>query len=223
MLEAEDGEQDAGERERVYRLRKACEGGILAAELTEPPDALENAILPRRLAFGGEELPLRAAQARLAVLDEYGDREELGRIHAEASARFNDDRLELLRAHEQLEAELTGEPDPVKRIEEEKGISLGELEQALAAASDAATDKFDDLRERWFGELLFGRSRTTGRAPTTSPTSAGCRRSRACTRRSGRWRSASTRSRASASGSPSRSRTSGSTSTTGRRSLRAPA
>ena len=36
--------------------------------------------------FRDEELPLRTAQARLAVLADYDEREELGRIQAEASA-----------------------------------------------------------------------------------------------------------------------------------------
>ena len=154
LREAEDRQPDAAERERLYRLRKTCEAGIIAAELADRQDALENAILAARLEFAGESMPLRAAQARLAVIDDYGDREELGRVHADASAAFNDDRLELLRAYDELEAELTGERDPVARTEEEKGISLVELEAALAAAGERASDRFAELRERWFGELL---------------------------------------------------------------------
>src|SRR5437870_8581844 len=40
-------ETDAGgdEGERLYRLRKTCEAGIVAAELAEREDELENAIL----------------------------------------------------------------------------------------------------------------------------------------------------------------------------------
>ena len=57
------------ERERLYRLRKACEGGVIAAQLAEQIDALENAELASRVEFRGEELPLRAAQAQLAVLE----------------------------------------------------------------------------------------------------------------------------------------------------------
>src|SRR5437868_6946729 len=41
----EDAEGD--ERERLYRLHKACEAGLLVAELAERDDALENAILER--------------------------------------------------------------------------------------------------------------------------------------------------------------------------------
>src|SRR5207253_3562433 len=102
----EEAAADGGERERLYRLRKACEAGLLVAELAERDDALENAILAARLTFQGEELPLRSAQARLAILTGYGDREELGELHADASATFNDERLELLRAGEELEGEL---------------------------------------------------------------------------------------------------------------------
>ena len=154
LREAGERQPDAAERERLYRLRKTCEAGIIAAELADRQDALENAILAARLEFAGESMPLRAAQARLAVVDDYGEREELGRIHADASAAFNDDRLELLRSYDELEAELTGERDPVARTEEEKGISLVELEAALAVASERASDRFAELRERWFGELL---------------------------------------------------------------------
>src|ERR671926_805397 len=85
----EDAEGD--ERERLYRLRKACESGLLVTELAERDDALENAILAARLTFRGEELPLRSAQARLALLPGYHDREELGELQADLSATFNDD------------------------------------------------------------------------------------------------------------------------------------
>ena len=40
-------------------------------KLAERTDRLENAILAERVAFRGEALPLRSAQALLAVLDDY--------------------------------------------------------------------------------------------------------------------------------------------------------
>ena len=49
------------EGERLYRLRKTCEAGIVSAELAEREDALENALLGARVTWQGEELPLRAA------------------------------------------------------------------------------------------------------------------------------------------------------------------
>jgi hypothetical protein len=150
---AEEGETGE-ERERVYRLRKECEAGVAAAELAERQDELENAILADRVSFRGEELPLRTAQANLAVLSDYGDREELGRLHGDASARFNDDRLELLRAEEELASELSGIADPVARNEEEKGISLTELDDMLVKASDDSTVAYNALRDRWFERLL---------------------------------------------------------------------
>ncbi len=112
------------ERERLYRLRKTCEGGLISAELAEQEDALENAILGAGVTFKGEELSLRAAQARLAVLDSYADREELGELERAESARLNPDRLALLAAYERLDGEVSGEPDPIARNEEEKAISL---------------------------------------------------------------------------------------------------
>src|ERR671929_1381952 len=148
--EAAEGE----ERERLYRLRKTCEGGLLVAELAERDDALENAILAARVVHRGEELPLRSAQAKLAILPDYREREELGTLQADASAGFNDERLELVRAAEELEAELTGEPDAVARNEEEKGISLRQLERALVDAAERSREAFGRLRERWFDRLL---------------------------------------------------------------------
>src|SRR5712691_7158244 len=136
LLEAE-GSADGDERERLYRLRKTREAGVISAELAEQEDALENAILGARVIFRGEEMPLRSAQARLAVLEAYADREALGELDRAASARFNPERLALLTASEQLDGELSGQPDPVARNEEEKAISLRRLERVLIEAADA--------------------------------------------------------------------------------------
>ncbi len=151
-----DAESGAGddERERIYRLRKTCESGLVEVELSEREDAHENAILAARINFRGEELPLRSAQAQLAVLPDYADREELGRLQGDASAGFNDDRMELLQAREQLDAELSGQPDPVRRNEEEKRISLRDLSGVLTQASRAADDVYRRLSGRWFDKLL---------------------------------------------------------------------
>jgi hypothetical protein len=153
-LRRAEAEASDEERERLYRLRKTCESGLITSELAEREDALENEILAARVSFRGEEMPLRSAQARLAVLTEYADREELGRIHGDASATFNDDRLEILRAGEELDAELSGEPDPVARNEEEKGISLHRLAEVLGETSTGADAVYAGLRERWFEKLL---------------------------------------------------------------------
>ena len=154
VLRAAEEGAEGDERERLFRLRKTCEGGLLVSEFAEREDALENAILAARVTFRGEELPLRSAQARLAVLPEYADRGELGELQADLSASFNDERLELLRASEELEAELSGQPDPVARNEEEKGISLRDLESALGIAAERSGARFRDLRDRWFERLL---------------------------------------------------------------------
>jgi hypothetical protein len=154
-LRRAEAESGAGEdRERLYRLRKTCEAGLIAAELAAREDTLENAILAARVEFKGEQLPLRTAQAKLAVLADYGDRDELGRLANDVSATFNDERLEVLRAGEELESEVSGIDDPVARTEEEKGISVRELERALAAASEAATGVYTRLKERWLERLL---------------------------------------------------------------------
>ena len=142
------------DRERLYRLRKTCEAGLISASLAEQEDAIENAILGSRVTFQGEELPLRGAVARLAVIPSYADRDALGELERAASARLNPERLELITAWEEFDAELSGQPDPVARADEEKAISLRRLEEVLVAASDATTDSWVRMRERWFDRLL---------------------------------------------------------------------
>src|SRR3954454_10558803 len=153
LREAEEG-SSGDDRELLYRLRKTCESGLVSAQLAEREDELENRFLATRVTFQGEEMPLRNAQAKLAVLSDYAEREELGAIQAEASAAFNDDRLELLRAIEELSAELSGIPGAVERNEEEKGISLRDLSRALQQASVDSTDSYEALRTTWFARLL---------------------------------------------------------------------
>jgi hypothetical protein len=153
-LRAAEEDADGDERERIYRLRKECEAGVADQEFSERHDQLENAILAERIVFEGEEMPLRTAQAMLAVLPEYRKREELGSLHGDASARFNDGRRELIRDENDLAADLSGIPDPIERNEEEKGISIRDLSAQLRKASDESADAFGELRDRWFGRLL---------------------------------------------------------------------
>lgn len=142
------------ERERLFRLREACEGGILAAELAERSDELQNAILATKVEFQGEELPLLSAQARLAVLDAYADRDALGRLTAEASAQHNEARLSLMRDAERLEADLTGDPDPVHRSAALKGVDLFALCDALEDAAGRLDGAFADVSARWLDRIL---------------------------------------------------------------------
>jgi hypothetical protein len=140
--------------ERLLRLREACAGGIASLEIAEAYDELQNAILAARVEFRGEELPLRSAQANVAVLDGYADREELGRIAADASARFNERRLDLMRRGEALDADLSGEPDPVRRSAELKGVDLRQLAAELARAAERQEGAFAELSARWVDRLL---------------------------------------------------------------------
>ena len=153
-LRDEEERAEENQREWLYRLRKTCESGLLAAELAERDDELENAILAARVEFKGEELPLRTALARLAVIEGYQDRRELGERYQDASAGFNGERLELLRAYEELEADLSEEPDPIARSEDEKQISMRELAAVLQTANDDIEERFLALREKWFERLL---------------------------------------------------------------------
>jgi hypothetical protein len=106
------------------------------------------------LEFRGELLPLSSAQAMLGVLDEYEAREELGGLAADASAAFNDERLDLLRAEEELDAELSGERDPVARSARRKQIDIRDLANALKTATEEQGETWPELRERWVERLL---------------------------------------------------------------------
>src|SRR5439155_13916209 len=108
-LRAAEEAAPVADRERLLRLKEACAGGIAMLELAELVDRLENETLAQRVEFHGESMPLRAAQATLAILDEYADREELGELTADASALLNERRLELLVRAEALDAELSQE------------------------------------------------------------------------------------------------------------------
>jgi hypothetical protein len=152
-------EEAAGEeRERLYRLREACAGGIVVRELAEESDRLENAILAARVEFRGESLSVRTAQAQLALLDDYAAREELGELAGDTSARFNDDRYAILGKGESLDAELSDDPDPIRRSGARKAIDLRELAAALESTSDAGAGSWGRLRRRWL-ERLLGRER----------------------------------------------------------------
>ena len=75
------------ERESIARLRLTCQEGIVTRELAEREDALENALLAARVPWDGEELPLRSAQAQLAVEPDYGRRDGAGSGRARGFVR----------------------------------------------------------------------------------------------------------------------------------------
>jgi hypothetical protein len=149
----EDGTRGE-ERERLYRLREAAAGGVVVRELAEESDKLENAILAERVEFRGESLPLRAAQARLAVLDDYAARDELGEAAADVSAGFNCPRHGLMQKGEALDAELSADPDPVGRSAARKNVDLHALSEALQAAVRLQDDSWQELREEWLDRVL---------------------------------------------------------------------
>jgi hypothetical protein len=154
LREREDEARDDVERERLHRLRKSCEGGLLARELVHLQDEVQNELLAIRIEYRGEEMPLRNAQAKLAVLDAYDEREELGEIHADATATMNERRLGVAREAEKMRTELTGIADPVERSEDDKGISLRQLAEVLPDGSALGEDSFMEMRERWLDRIL---------------------------------------------------------------------
>jgi hypothetical protein len=153
LREAEAGARGEA-RERLYRLREAAAGGVVVDELAGESDKLENAILAERVEFRGESLPLRSAQAQLALLDDYAAREELGALAADASARFNCPRYGLLQKAEALDAELSGDPDPVGRSAARKNVDLHTLAGALADASRRQDEAWQAMREAWLDRIL---------------------------------------------------------------------
>ena len=153
LREAEDA-ASGEERELLFRLRAAAAGGIVVRELAAESDRLENATLAARVDFRGESLPLRSAQAQLAVLDDYAARDELGDLAADVSAGFNCDRHALLRRSEELDAELSGEPDPVRRSAQRKAVDLHALSGALGEAARRQVPSWEPLRARWADRIL---------------------------------------------------------------------
>jgi hypothetical protein len=153
LREAEEAARGE-ERERLYRLREAAAGGVIVRELADEADKLENAILAERVEFRGESLPLRSAQAQLAVLDDYAARDELGDLAADVSARFNCPRYGLLQKGEALDAELSGEPAPVARSAARKNIDLHALSEALQEAVRRQDDSWQGVREEWLDRVL---------------------------------------------------------------------
>lgn len=167
LVVAEEGAQ-GDERERLYRLRKTCEDGIVTAELAQREDELEDALLAARVDWQGKQMPLRTAQALLATTPGYADRDRLGARQLEVSAGFNDQRRALLTVREELHASLSGQADPVRRHEQEKGVSLRQLRDAVDTTRVQTTGAFEALRATWF-ERLLGPERDA--LPTSSHTS----------------------------------------------------
>ena len=154
LREAEEA-ADGDERERLYRLRKTCEAGIVSGELAAREDELENRILAARVDWRGEELPLRTAQARLAVLPAYGDRDELGTLANAVSARLQRRPPRPARRGRgargrALAASPTRSPATARR----RGSRCTSSSEALAAAADASAAVYDRMRQRWFEKLL---------------------------------------------------------------------
>ena len=154
-LRAAEAAADDAPREAVARLRLTCQDGIVTRELAEDEDALENALLGARVPWDGDELPLRSAQARLAVEPDYARRSALGEAVLAVSTTFDDERRSLLTARNALEGDVSGIADPVARSEDEKGgVLLRPILDAVDTARVESTPAFTPAREHWFDRLL---------------------------------------------------------------------
>ena len=157
---AEDAEMRPAQRERLHRLRRTCRVRAPGSTPRTAPGCTHDRRARGRRAGRRHGHSLRTAVARLGSLTDYDERETLGKSAMDVSATLNAQRLELVRAGEELQAELSGEPDPIARAEGEKGISLRALADVLVEARDLTAAAYEELRTRWLGRLL-GPSRCT--------------------------------------------------------------
>ena len=224
LREAEDA-AEGDERERLYRLRKTCEGGLVSAELAEREDELENRILAARVDVQGRGAAAadRAGEARRA-------RRPTPTATSSASSRptrapaFNDDRLELL-------ARRRGARGRALRRARRRRAQRGGEGRSRCASSQRALD----ARERRVDGRVRGAARALVRAAARPGARRTCRRRTTSRylRRLSPLESTYTKERATevclatlarlGFDLAATTRTSGSTSTTGRRSRRAPA
>ena len=153
--------REGDDREQLYRLRKVCEGGIVSAELVEREDELENRQLAARLTFRGEELPLRAAQAKLAVLHEYARPGGARRAEADLNVTLQRRAARAAAAPARsLRPTCRASPIRSRATRRRRAISLRELARALneaRAASDAT--RTGGCARSWFERAARPRAR----------------------------------------------------------------
>ena len=125
--------------------------------------------------WDGEELPLRSAQARLAVEPVYGRRDALGRAALEVSAGFNEERRDLLADRNELEGEVSGSPTRWPATRTRRGVALRPILDAVDVARVRARRR-GSARAHWLDRLLGPeRDETPGQAhnrldpPTLAP------------------------------------------------------
>ena len=172
---------------------------MVAAELAEQSDELENAILAAKVSFQGDELPLRAAQARLAVLAGYGERDELGAAPGGGFGLLQrpPPRPRARGRRARGGRQRRGGPGRAA-ARRRRAYRCASSRTCSAQASADVDETYAAMRERWFDRLL-GPSATMCPPPSTWRTSGGCHRWSRRTRRSAPSRSASTRWRSWAS------------------------
>ena len=154
LREAEEA-ADGDERERLYRLRKTCEGGLISAELAEREDELENRLLARAgdVQGRGDAAAQRAGEARGAagVRRPRGARRDPGRGEralqrrpARAGPRRRGARGRVLRDRRRGRAQRGGEGHLAARA----------VGGARAGERTTRRPRYGELRERWFERLL---------------------------------------------------------------------
>ena len=88
------------------------------------------------------------------MLTGYADRDELGRLANEVSATFNDERLDVLRAGEKLEADVSGIDDPSSGTRRRRASRCASSSARWPRRARRSPTSTAALKDRWFERLL---------------------------------------------------------------------
>ncbi len=192
------------ERERLYRLRKTCESGLIARRRPAERErrARNRKLLAARVWFKDEEYPLRSAQAKLALLPAYADRDELGEIQAAESAKRGStptaSRVRCAGRRSWRRA-IRGSPTRSSGTRRRRPSRSASSRARWKAAADKTEGRRIGDCATSGSRSSSGRTGLRSRRARTRRTCAACRRSRRPTRRIARRRCVSTRCSRSAS------------------------
>ena len=188
-LEAAEEEASESEREAVARLRLTCQEGIVTAALAEREDELENALLAARVAWDGEQLPIRSARPGWPSSRTTRAAPRSARPCSPCRQASTTSDALLADRHE-LESDVTGIHEPVARNEAEKGVLLRPI-LGQSTARESRAHRLSRPSASAGSTACSGPSATRPRPVRTWPGSGGSLRSKPRTRRTGAWPSAS--------------------------------
>ena len=187
LREAERGAGD-DERERLYRLRKTCEGGIVAQELAERDGrARERRARRRGRRSRARRCPCARRRRGSPSCRDYADREELGDLHGDASAALQRRPARAASAQaRRSRPSCRASPTRSSATRRRRASRCAELAAALAAASAASARPSSGCASAGSNGCSGPSAPTSAVVVPRRRTCAGCRRSRRPTRRSAR-------------------------------------